>query len=85
MCSKKVAGIIAVIIGVVLVVIGITLGVVLTNMIQKAIEEEVCVNNKESPGYKRWVSSRKVMLFADEANSIGHNSRYHGCLDGRSL
>ncbi|XP_068729884.1 lysosome membrane protein 2-A-like isoform X1 [Montipora capricornis] len=60
MCSKKVAGIIAVIIGVVLVVIGITLGVVLTNMIQKAIEEEVCVNNKESPGYKRWEGPTEI-------------------------
>ncbi|XP_068682792.1 lysosome membrane protein 2-A-like [Montipora foliosa] len=60
MCSKKVAGIIAVIIGVVLVVIGITLGVVLTNMIQKAVEEEVCVNNKESPGYKRWEGPTEI-------------------------
>ena len=56
MCNKKAAGIASVITGVVLVVVGIIVGLVLPNTVQKAIEEEVCVNNKESPGYKRWVS-----------------------------
>lgn len=56
MCSKKPAGIALVIIGVVLVVVGIIVGLVLSSRVQKATEEEVCVNNKDSSGYKRWVS-----------------------------
>ena len=56
MCNKKAAGIASVITGVVLVVVGIIVGLVLPNTVQKAIEDEVCVNNKESSGYKRWVS-----------------------------
>jgi len=54
MCNKKAAGIASVITGVVLVIVGIIVGLVLPNTVQKAIEEEVCVNNQESPGYKRW-------------------------------
>lgn len=56
MCSKKVAGVALLITGLVLVIIGVIIGLLLPNAAQKKIEESVCVNGKDSPGYERWVS-----------------------------
>lgn len=54
MCSKKVAGVALLITGLVLVILGVIIGLLLPNAAQKKIEESVCVNGKDSPGYERW-------------------------------
>ena len=76
MCSKKVTGVALAATGVILIVVGVIVGVLLTNMAQKAVEDTTCVNNKDSSGYKIWVSlstlpsirSRKASL--TEGNGI---------------
>ena len=57
MCSKKIFGIALVVNGVILVALGVILGLLLQNMMLKTIEDSVCVNSKDSSGYKLWVSS----------------------------
>lgn len=56
MCSKKDVGVVLFIIGFVLVIFGVIIGFLLLNVVQKKIEELVCVNGKDSLGYERWVS-----------------------------
>ena len=67
MCSKKVAGIALVVTGATLIVIGIIVGVLLPNVAQKATEGQTCVNNEDSPGYKRWVSIVSNQLDQDRS------------------
>lgn len=62
MCSKKVAGVALLITGLVLVIIGVIIGLLLPNAAQKKIEESVCVNGKDNPGYERWVSVQCILL-----------------------
>lgn len=62
MCSKKVAGVALLITGLVLVILGVIIGLLLPNAAQKKIEESVCVNGKDSPGYERWVSVKCILL-----------------------
>ncbi len=56
MCSKKVAGIALLVTGVILVALGVIIGLLLPNKAQKTVEDNACVDSKDSPGYKRWVS-----------------------------
>ncbi|PFX19537.1 uncharacterized protein LOC111338069 [Stylophora pistillata] len=54
MCSKKVAGVALFTAGLILVILGVVFGLLLPSAAQKKIEESVCVNSKDSPGYGRW-------------------------------
>ena len=62
MCSKKVAGVALFTAGLILVILGVVFGLLLPSAAQKKIEESVCVNSKDSPGYGRWVSVLCILL-----------------------
>jgi len=55
MCSKKAGGITLLVIGFILVALGVIIGLVLPNKAQTTVEDNVCVDSKDSPGYDRWV------------------------------
>ncbi|KAL9953295.1 hypothetical protein ACROYT_G040691 [Oculina patagonica] len=40
--------------GVILVALGVIIGLLLPNKAQKTVEDNACVDSKDSPGYKRW-------------------------------
>ena len=50
------AGIILLLTGITVIVLGLVIGFVAPNMVQKKVQESICVNSKDSPGYKRLVS-----------------------------
>lgn len=56
MCTKKTSGIALLVIGFVLVALGVIIGLILPNKAQTTVEDNVCVDSKDSPGYGRWVS-----------------------------
>jgi len=56
MCSKKTSGIALLVIGFILVALGVIIGLMLPNKAQTTVEDNVCVDSKDSPGYDRWVS-----------------------------
>ena len=57
MCKKKVAGVALVVTAMILLTLGIVLGLLLPNLAQKAVKGRTCVDSKDSPGYKTWVST----------------------------
>jgi len=54
MCSKKTSGIALLVIGFILVALGVIIGLMLPNKAQTTVEDNVCVDSKDSPGYDRW-------------------------------
>lgn len=56
MCTKKTSGIALLVIGFILVALGVIIGLILPNKAQTTVEDNVCVDSKDSPGYDRWVS-----------------------------
>ena len=56
MHRKKVVGMILLLTGITLIALGLVIGFVAPNMVLKKVEESICVNSKDSPGYKRLVS-----------------------------
>lgn len=56
MCSKKTSGIALLVIGFILVALGVIIGLMLPNKRQTTVEDNVCVDSKDSRGYDRWVS-----------------------------
>ena len=56
MCSKKTSGIALLVTGFILVALGVIIGLMLPNKAQTTVEDNVCVDSKDSPGYDRWVS-----------------------------
>lgn len=62
MCSKKTSGIVLLVIGVILVAIGVIIGLMLPNKAQTTVENNACVDSKDSSGYDRWVSLCQSVL-----------------------
>ena len=59
MCSKKTSGIALLVVGFILVALGVIIGLMLPNKVQTTVEDNVCVDSKDSPGYDRWVGLHK--------------------------
>ena len=62
MCNKKTSGIALLVIGFILVALGVIIGLILPNKAQTTVEDNVCVDSKDSPGYDRWVSLLAIVL-----------------------
>lgn len=68
MCTKKTSGIALLVIGFILVALGVIIGLILPNKAQTTVEDNVCVDSKDSPGYDRWVSLLAIVLTKKKKN-----------------